>query len=103
MSKQEYYIISLKHTEKRDEYITLWRPNNAGYCYSKESAGTYEIPEKGYHDSDDNMPLSEEKADKLFIIANYDGTEKHMIPNCSAVWKQLGIKITKKGDLIRSI
>jgi hypothetical protein len=29
-----YYIISLKHTQKHDKYITLWRPENCGYCHS---------------------------------------------------------------------
>jgi hypothetical protein len=90
-----YYIISLTHTQKQDEFITLWRPNNAGYCYSKQSAGLYENPEKGYHDSIDNMSLSEDNAYKLWITVNYDGPEKQMIPNCSAVWKQLNVKMIK--------
>ncbi|MCL1671738.1 hypothetical protein [Elizabethkingia ursingii] len=91
------YIISLTHTRRHEEYITLWRSNNAGYCYSKENAGVYESPEKGYHDSDDNMPISVEDADKLFQKLPYDGIEKDMIPNNKETWGLLGVKMTKNG------
>lgn len=90
-----FYIISLKHTQSSDDYITLWRPNDRGYCYSKEEAGEYDSPQKDYHDSEGNMPISTEDADKLFISVNYDGHPKRMIPNCKAIWKQLGVKLYK--------
>lgn len=38
------YIVSLTHTMRHEKYVTLWRPNNSGYCYSKEMAGFYETP-----------------------------------------------------------
>lgn len=92
-----YYIISLTHTNKSDKYITLWRPNNKGYCYSKENAGIYETPKEGYHDSEDNMPISKEQADKLFVSLPYEGEEKLMIINTKAVWEVLGVKMGKNG------
>lgn len=92
-----YLIISLTHTRRHEDFITLWRANNAGYCYSKENAGVYEAPEKGYHDSDNNMPISVEDAEKLFQRLPYDFTEKDMIPNNEDVWKKLGVKMTKNG------
>lgn len=92
-----YYIISLTHTKKTDKYLTLWRPDNKGYCYSKENAGVYENPSKGYHDSEDNMPISIEQADKLFMTLPYDGEEKLMIPNIKLVWDSLGVKSGKNG------
>ncbi|OFX56305.1 MAG: hypothetical protein A2066_12950 [Bacteroidetes bacterium GWB2_41_8] len=92
-----YHIISLAHTNKTDKFITLWRPNNAGYCYSKPMAGIYEKPEKGYHDSDSNMPITVDQADKLFIEAKYDGELRMMIPNCKQVWDVLNVKMTKNG------
>ncbi|MCT3662555.1 hypothetical protein HZR00_08530 [Elizabethkingia anophelis] len=91
------YIISLTHTRRHEEYITLWRPNNAGYCYSKENAGVYENPERGYHDSDDNMPILTEDAEKLFKKLPYDGVEKYLIPNNKETWSLLGVKMTKNG------
>lgn len=92
-----YYIISLKHTHKGDGYITLWRPNNAGYCLSKEFAGVYETPEVGYHNSDGNMPISVEEADKLFLKLPYDDLEKHLIPNIKGVWDVLNVRMTRNG------
>lgn len=96
-----YYILSLGHTYRNDPYMTLWRPDNAGYCYAKENAGIYEEPEKGYHDSADNMPISTDI--NFFIPVNHikycgpNGVTRHMIPNCQAVWDEIGIKLTKKG------
>jgi len=94
-----YYIISLTHTLKGEQWITLWRDKNAGYCYTKEEAGLYEKPEPGYHDSDINMPISEDDANKLFVKTPNDiyGAFVFLIPNCKRVWNILGVKITKKG------
>lgn len=92
-----YRIISLAHTDKSDKFITLWRPNNSGYCYSKSMAGIYENPVKGYHDSDSNMPITVEQADKLFIEGKYDNETRMMIPNCKQVWEVLNVKMTTEG------
>lgn len=92
-----YYVISLHHTHKRDKFITLWRPNNKGYCYSKSQAGLYEKPKDGYHDSEDNMSIKMEEANKLFIEALYDGQPKLMIPNCKVVREKLKVNQTKYG------
>lgn len=92
-----YYIICLTHTQRPHNFITLWRPDNGGYCYAKEFAGLYDVPEPGYHDSDYNIPLSEEDANRLFIRVKYDGVLRDMIPNCKAVWDELGVKMTANG------
>lgn len=92
-----FYILSLTHTMKHDKYITLWRPNNSGYCYSKEMAGQYDKPEKGYHDSEDNMPIHDFEADRLFLKLPYDGELRNMIPNAPAVWEALKVKMTRNG------
>lgn len=98
-----YYIISLTHTMRHEKYITLWRPRNAGYCYSKNNAGLYGVPQKGYHDSDSNMPISVEDAEKLFQKLPYDGITKDMIPNNKETWKFLNIKMTKDGLFKRNV
>ena len=92
-----YYVISLKHTHRRDKYITFWRPKNAGYCYSQEMAGIYETTEKGYHDSDSNTPILVTDADKLFQQIPYDGDIKHLIPNNKQTWETLNVKMTRNG------
>jgi hypothetical protein len=94
---QVFRIVSMKHTGKRDTYITLWGPDDAGYHFSKEMSGVYHGYVPGYHDSEGNMPITEEKAESLFIKVDYEGKEKHMIPNCKAVWEALGLKWTKQG------
>jgi hypothetical protein len=53
----EYYVVSLKHTGKKDKFITLWRPDNKGYCWPISIAGTYNGFEFGYHLSDGNKPV----------------------------------------------
>lgn len=92
-----YYIISLQHTHRTDKYITLWRPDNKGYCYSKESAGIYETPKENYHDSPSNVPIKVEDAENLFLLLPYEGEQKFMIPNIKLVWDKLGFKMTKNG------
>lgn len=86
-----HYIISLAHTEEKEPYITLWRPNNSGYCYSKDMAGLYENPIPGYHNSIHNMSITEEKANQLFVMGEYNGKPAMMIPNTPATHRVLGL------------
>lgn len=37
----DFYVISLKHTPKRDRYVTFWRPDDKGYCWKLSRAGKY--------------------------------------------------------------
>lgn len=90
-----FYVLSLKHTGKFENLITLWRPDNKGYCYTKESAGLYEEIIKDYHDNESNMAVAEEILDRLFISVEYDGMQKHAIPNSQIIWDILGVKMTK--------
>ena len=91
------YILSIDHTHKSEKFMTLWRPNNQGYCYSKENAGFYLEPKEGYHDNEGNMPITELLANELFKILPYEGVLKEMIPNNKESWDKLGLKISKKG------
>lgn len=52
-----YYVISLKHTNNKDKYITLWRPDNKGYCWPAQWAGVYTEYIRGYHHSDENKAI----------------------------------------------
>ena len=67
--KQEnfYTILSLKHTRKDESQIVLWRANNQGYTTCLEYAGKYEKYEDGYHNSENNLPISNELLKKLDI------------------------------------
>ncbi|MCP1651552.1 DUF4406 domain-containing protein [Pseudomonas nitroreducens] len=37
----EFIVISVKHTKRRHKAITLWRPDDRGYCWTLERAGRY--------------------------------------------------------------
>lgn len=90
-----YYIISLKHTRPDDAFLTLWGPDNCGYFYSKEEAGIYEAPIEGYHDSDENIPIHENTAERLFMdLKNLGGMR--IIPNNEATWNFLGFELSGK-------
>ncbi|MDH1883943.1 hypothetical protein [Empedobacter sp. GD03797] len=69
-----YLILSLKHTKKEDESITLWRSNNQGYCSYLESAGQYENFIEDYHNSEGNIPINQtilNKLDKIQSLNDY--------------------------------
>lgn len=78
----EYYIVSLKHTDRKDKYITLWRSENAGYAYPLELSGKYKGYEKGYHMSEGNIPVPcDELPAKFFVL---DDRGRVCIKNCKA-------------------
>lgn len=37
----DYYIVNLSHTQRDDRYITIWRPDDKGYCWALSRAGKY--------------------------------------------------------------
>jgi hypothetical protein len=79
----DYCIVSFSHTNKTDKYITLWRPDNAGYCYPISFAGRYKGYERGYHDSDGNIPVPIVAIPKSFIVL--DDRERPCIKNTRTV------------------
>jgi len=100
-----YYIISLKHTHKEDKHITLWRPDNSGYCYAQDQAGQYAKIIEGYHNGEgDSLPIEVEKLDGFFINSDIVSKNqvKRCIPNCKQVWDVLNLKMTKRGLVVCS-
>jgi hypothetical protein len=96
-----YYIISLKHTNKREKFITLWRPNNAGYCFAKEYAGVYDEIEEGYHNGEGQLPIKISDAEPLFVKdEKYFDAPLHAIPNTKNVLDLLNVK-WDKDDLVK--
>ena len=41
MTSQDYYVISVKRTQRRDLYITVWAPDDKGYRWALSRAGKY--------------------------------------------------------------
>lgn len=91
----EYYIVSTKHTSKADTALTLWGPNNAGYVYDKSRAGVYtQAQADTFKGDDENIPVSKEKADKLFLPAKDFNDRFVALPNDTTVRTVLGITTT---------
>lgn len=71
----EYFIVSLKHTNKKDKYVTLWRPDNAGYAWPLELAGKYKGYEEGYHHDDENIPVPVNEIPTKFLVKDDRGRD----------------------------
>ena len=98
-----YYIISLKHTHKQDKYITLWRENNSGYCYTRYQSGVYNEIKEGYHNGEgDSLPILMGELEGLFIDSDIviDNKNRKCIPNCKLVWDMLNLKMTRRGLVV---
>lgn len=93
--KTTYYLISLKHTAKNDDFITFWRPNDRGYTYYQEAAGKYTEIEEGYHQSENTIPIEVSKIEHLFVDSpsNYD--KGRVLPNTKENRKVLGISLKR--------
>lgn len=62
MSPAEFYVISVKHTQREHAYITVWRPKAKGYAWPLSWAGKYSADEINtnldyYHRGDDSLAV----------------------------------------------
>ncbi len=88
----EYYIISVKHTSKGDTALTLWGKNHSGYVWNKENAGIYtEKDREAFRNDQDNIFVSKEEADKLFLHGNDFGDKYVSLPNDITTRLRLGV------------
>lgn len=92
-AKRGFYIISLVNTLRHEEFVTLWRPNNAGNTFHKEAAGIYVDIIPGYHDNFNNMPIKISLANELFVERRIEGKLTFVIPNTKKTWEKLGVHL----------
>ncbi|MDU9398087.1 hypothetical protein [Pseudomonas sp. zfem003] len=91
----QYIVLSLKHTKRRDKAITLWRPDDRGYCWTLNSAGSYSeeqvLERLGYYNSGcSNVAVPFELVRSLVREVEYDTGEFGIcLPNNAATWKEL--------------
>lgn len=71
----EYLIVSLKHTNRKDKYITLWRPDNKGYCWPVELAGLYKGYQHDYHNTEGNIPIPYTDLQPKFLVKDDMGRD----------------------------
>lgn len=91
----QFYVLSLKHTKRRDKAITLWRPDDCGYCWTLERAGLYEeskvLEHLGYYNSGcTNVAIPTKLVRELCCEVEYDTKEfGTCLRNDAKTWRAL--------------
>lgn len=91
--KADYILLSVKHTHKKDYFITMWRENNHGYTYFVKSAGRYAFLKDGYHDTETNIPVLASIVEAL--ATHVDSKTYKQLVNSSAIWILLGVDLNR--------
>lgn len=93
-SNELFYIVSVGHTQRRDPYILLWNPNNAGYCYRTEIAGKYthaDVSESSnyYNSGDNTLAVKCSALDAITTPSKkgYLDNDGSVIPNNAKSWQ----------------
>ncbi len=88
-----FLILSLKWTNKRDRWLTFWRPNAAGYAWFREWAGVYDEDEANRERDGDTMAINVYAVKKYWEKIEYEGKERQVLPNTKEVRAALGITL----------
>lgn len=104
IAMRQYIVISLKHTHRRHKAITLWRPDDKGYCWPLERAGRYAesgvLEHLGYYNSGcSNIAVPLELVEILSREVEYDNKEFGVcLQNNREIWKRLLVETIRKPD-----
>lgn len=86
--RREYYILSLKWTQRGDQWVTFWRRNNSGYAWPLEWSGRYtedQVTEDlRYYDNkrkDGTIAVPVEAVEAQAVGAYIDRQECRAVPN----------------------
>lgn len=101
---EEFYIVSVCHTPRRDRYITFWRPDNRGYAYPLSWAGKYAkdrvMDSLGYYnDGWNNIAVRCDAVDPLAVApakGMIDNDAGPVVPNSRESWKALLAAVIQK-------
>ena len=102
--ERTFMVLSLKHTHRRHNAITLWRSNDSGYCWPLERAGIYAealvLERLGYYNSGcSNIAVPADLVARLAVDIEYDTREFGIcLPNNAKTWKQLLVAVICKPD-----
>lgn len=96
-SEELYYIASLRHTRKADDFITFWRADNAGYAWPLQWAGQYnrasvEAEMDYYHNGDRSIAVPVGVVSSLAVppaSGKVDGDTGPVVMNTAENWKAL--------------
>jgi hypothetical protein len=95
---KEYYVISVMHTRRDNRYITLWCPDDKGYCFRAYRAGRYGDEHVrrslGYYNSGcSNIAVPCDVIEPLMVMTTpadmLDGADGLALLNTCANWKVL--------------
>lgn len=91
------YVISVHHTLREHRYITIWRPEDKGYCWAVSRAGVYPLEQimqhQGYYnDGDRNVTVPCEVLDQIAvppIPGHNDNDAGPCVENNRSNWEQI--------------
>lgn len=90
------YLVSVKHTTRKDKVVTLWRPDCKGYTWRIDDAGLYDPAEVAkmphyYHNGDDTIAIRSESIGVLEeVVQPFLDTEPFpAIKNNAKNWKNI--------------
>ncbi|AJY12793.1 hypothetical protein K6W16_13615 [Burkholderia dolosa] len=95
---RDYYVISVHHTMRENKFITLWCPDDSGYCFRTTRAGKYKgeavRTKLGYYNSGcANIAVPVDVIDPLTVMTTpadrLDGPDGPALLNTRANWKKL--------------
>jgi hypothetical protein len=92
----KYYIISLKHTHKRDKYLTFWGEHNCGYEFNLHKAGKYSSQDiekhpTYYNDTRDTLAVDINIIQVLLEAVEYEGKTIAVVINNKQNLQKLGL------------
>jgi len=61
--------------------MTLWRPDNSGYCLGLDTAGKYEKVIPDYHDTETNQPIPIDSGAVMLDYGMMEGGEIGILNN----------------------
>lgn len=94
LTGRQFYIVSLAHTTREDAYISVWRPDNAGYAWPLSWAGKYtaeqvEAALDYYHRGDSTIAVPCEVLDAIAVPPKkgaVDNDAGPIVPNTKSSW-----------------
>lgn len=92
-----FYVVSLKHTRRDSQYITVWRPEDKGYAWPLSWAGKYSEAEilaqrDYYHRGDDTLAVPCAVLDALAVEpfkGTIDNDAGPVVMNNKANWARI--------------
>lgn len=89
------YVVNLSHTQRDDLYITVWRPDDRGYCWALSTAGRYPLEtvkeHLGYYNSGHaNVAVPCDVLDQIAVAprpGHHDNDTGPVVANTRANWK----------------